>query len=106
MLIATAVVVIGCVAASLTWGLVRWDQIVLWAVMSGTAVAEGGLWTPAVSEDVRFLIVGGAEVGQGTYRRALLAHLVAPVVAAIALGVSLRLERRSPTVIADEATSA
>lgn len=98
MLLATAVVVIGCVVASLTWGLVRWDQIALWSVMSGEFFADGGLWTPAVSDDVRFLLVGGAEVGQGFYRRALIVHLAAPVVAAVALGTSSWLGRRSQPV--------
>ena len=106
MLMATAAVVIGCSAASLTWGLVRWDQIAKWAVVRGDLLAEGGLWKPAVSDEVRFLIVGGAEVGQGTYRRALLVHLAAPVVAALTLGVSLWLGRRSPAHGTDEPTSA
>lgn len=95
MLLATAVAVVGCVAASLTWGLVRWDQVALWSVMSGEFFADGGLWTPAVSDDVRFLVVGGTEVGQGFYRRALIVHLAAPVVAAVALGTSWWLGRRS-----------
>ena len=97
MLAATAVVVIGCVVASSTWGLVRWDQLALWSVMSGDLFADGGLWEPAVSDDVRFLIVGGAEVGQGTYRRTLLVHLAAPVVALCALGVSFLLGRTRGT---------
>ena len=97
MLTATAVVVVACVVASATWGLVRWGQIALWSVMSGQHFADGGLWEPAVSDDVRFLIVGGAEVGQGSYRRWLLVHLAAPVVAAVALGVSIWLGRaRAP----------
>jgi hypothetical protein len=95
MLVATGIAVIGCVAASLTWGLVRWDQIALWTVMSGEFFAAGGLWRPAVSDDVRFLIIGGAEVGQDAYRRALIVHLAAPIVAVVALGTSSWLGRRS-----------
>lgn len=106
MLLGAAVVVIGCVVTSLTWGLVRWDQIAMWSVMSGEFLADGGLWKPAVSDDVRFLVVGGAEVGQATYRRALLIHLATPVVAAIALAASVWLRRRSPARQPDEPTSA
>lgn len=94
MLLATAVAVIGCGVASLTWGLVRWDQIALWSVTTGAFLGDGGLWKPAVSDEVRFLIIGGTEVGQAIYRRWLLVHLAAPVVAAIALGASVWLGRR------------
>jgi hypothetical protein len=94
MLLATAVAVIGCGMAALTWGLIRWDQVALWSVRSGDVLGDGGLWKPAVSDEVRFIIIGDTEFGQASYRRWLLVHLASPVVAATALGASVWLGRR------------
>lgn len=99
-LVAAAVAVVGSIVASLTWGLVRWDQVALWAVTVGESFS--GLWKPAVSDDVRFLIIGGAEVGQSTYLRALVIHLGAPVVAAVALLAAEWIGRDRPARAADE----
>lgn len=94
MLVTSALTVIGCVAAWWTWGLVRWDQIAVWTVTTGEPVVDPGLWPPAVSDEVRFLIAGRSEMGQDAYFRALLVHLLAPVVAAGALCASWRMGRR------------
>ena len=66
-------------AASLTWYLVEWDQLALWAVTTGGDFE--GLWVAGHSDEVRFVLVGGSEVSPATYSRWLLVHLFAPVVA-------------------------
>ena len=76
--VAALVTLLLCLAASLTWYLVEWDQLALWAVTAGTDVS--GLWA-ARSDEVRFVLVGGAEVAPDAYARWLLVHLGAPVVA-------------------------
>jgi len=68
-----------CLAASLTWYLVEWDQLALRAVTAGTDLR--GLWAAGFSEDVRFVLVGGVEVDPDTYARWLLVHLAAPALA-------------------------
>jgi hypothetical protein len=68
-------------AASLSWYLVEWDQVALWAVTTGEDVE--GLWEAGYSDQVRFVIVGGTEVSTATYSRWLLVHLFAPVAALV-----------------------
>ena len=46
-----------------------------------------GFWRPAVSDQVRFLIVDGAEVGQTTYLLVVIVHMVSPVIALCLVGV-------------------
>ena len=65
--------------ATLSWYLVRWDQLALWAVTTGSDLR--GLWPAGFSDEVRFVLVGGAEVDTGTYARWLLVHLAAPLLA-------------------------
>lgn len=91
VMVGAAVAVLASLAAGLSWGLVGWDQLALWAVMASPI--SRGLWAPAFDEHVRFLLVGGAEVAQGRYRRALLVHLGAPVVALTSLAISTWLSR-------------
>ena len=89
---ATAITVASCAVASYSWFLVRWDQIALRSVTVGENHA--GLWKAATLDDVRFLLVGGTEVSQRSYLVALLVHLAAPVVAALALAVSVLWAKR------------
>ena len=89
--ITTAVVALATtVVASLTWGLVRYEQIALSSVTVGEDLARRGLWWTAFHGDVRFVLVGGAEVSQTTYARWLVVHLLSPLVALVALGASWR----------------
>jgi len=71
--------------------LLPWDHLALWAVEAG--VGYRGyliLW----SDDVRFLLSGGVEIGVGTMQRWLIAHaVVIPVIAAIVVAAGRR--RRS-----------
>jgi hypothetical protein len=93
VMVAAGVAVVGCLVASASWGLVRWDQLALWAV-GGPPSDHRGLWGPAFSDEVRFVIVRGAEVEQSTYRLRLLVHVIAPVLAAAALIVAVRARRQ------------
>src|SRR6478752_7763218 len=79
---ANATAVIGVAAALWSWGRVRWDQVALRSVTTGNSFK--GLWRPAVSNDLLFLVVGGREVGQHAYLVSVLVHVVAPLVAALA----------------------
>jgi hypothetical protein len=86
--IAVVVSGVGAAAAGLaiwTRPLVRWDQLALEAVTVGTNVS--GYWYAAFDHGVRFVLVGPNEVTQRDYAPVLIAHLAAPAVAAIALGV-------------------
>ncbi len=94
VMVGAVVAVLAATVAGLSWGLVRWDQLALWEVMAAPVGLSRGLWAPAFDGRVRFLLVGGAEVGQGTYRRALLVHLGAPVVAIVAIATSAWMSRR------------
>jgi quinol-cytochrome oxidoreductase complex cytochrome b subunit len=77
-----------------TWPLVRWDQVGLWAVTVGTNFA--GLWKPAMSDQVRFVLINGSEVSPHTYLAALLIHLAAPVLALLCIAVSAFAARHRP----------
>ncbi|MBN2624624.1 MAG: hypothetical protein JXA83_14695 [Acidimicrobiales bacterium] len=71
------------VAGSFTGQLIAWDLLGL------TAVTVGGTYQGVIdplTEDIRFLIVGDAEVAPGTYMLWLGVHLVVLPVAAGALG--------------------
>ncbi|MBK5222524.1 MAG: hypothetical protein JJE52_06560 [Acidimicrobiia bacterium] len=85
-LFAGVVAAAGVVVASMTWGLVAWDQIAFWAVTVGTDV--WGLWFAAFSDEVRFVLVAGAEVAPATLARWLIVHMASSVVAVVAIVVS------------------
>lgn len=80
---AVVVTVVMSVVTVITRPLVEWDQLALSSVTVGSDV--DGYWTAAFGGDVRFVLIGNTEVSQGAYRSVLLAHLAAPVVAALAL---------------------
>lgn len=73
---------------SLTWDLVRFDQIALRSVTVGVDLSQRGLWWPAFDPDVLFVFVRGREVSRATYARWLLVHLFAPMAAVVALVIS------------------
>jgi quinol-cytochrome oxidoreductase complex cytochrome b subunit len=70
---------------SFTGYLLPWDQLALWAVTVGTNMAGS---TPFVGDWVRFLLIGGYEVGQNTLLRFYTLHvIVLPLVAAVLIAV-------------------
>jgi len=78
-----------------TRALVQWDQLALWAVAVGGGIS--GYWA-ALDDGVRFVLVGGVEVGRGAYGIALAAHLLAHVVgvgAAVGALVAWTSDRRA-----------
>jgi hypothetical protein len=105
VMVAAIVAVLATLVAGRSWGLVRWDQLALWDVTAAPVGLSRGLWAPAFDERVRFLLIAGAEVGQETYRRALLVHLGAPVVALIAIAISMWLGRPARRGLGDDASA-
>jgi hypothetical protein len=89
---ATAVATAAAAVGIVTRDMVTFDQIALTSVRVGEGIS--GYWFAAFDDDVAFLLVDGAEVGQGAYARALVVHLVAPVLAGAALAVAVSSVRR------------
>ncbi len=70
---------------SFTGYLLPWDQLAFWAITVGSNIAA---YMPVIGEYVRFLLLGGNEVGQMALLRFYVLHIaVLPIVAAILLGV-------------------
>ncbi len=70
---------------SFTGYLLPWDQLAFWAVTVGSNIAG---YMPGIGEKVRFLLLGGNEVGQMALLRFYVLHVVAlPLVAVVLLGV-------------------
>ena len=83
-------------AASFTGFLLPWDQLGLWAVTVGTNMKG---FRPIVehAEQIRFAIIGGAEVRPGTVARWLALHVVITLAAAAVAVLGLtQLARRPP----------
>ncbi len=92
-------VILLTVTLLLSWTgyLLPWDQLALWAITVGTKMAEAtpfvgnaGPWGPqlgfTISNDIRFLLIGGTVVGQNALLRFYVLHCVAlPVI--ITLGM-------------------
>ena len=70
---------------SFTGYLLPWDQLAFWAVTVGSNIAA---YMPWIGDNVRFLILGGNEVGQMALLRFYVLHVaLLPLVAAILLAV-------------------
>ncbi len=66
---------------SFTGYLLPWDQLSIWAVTVGTNMAGA---TPLLGDQVRFMLVGGFEIGENTLIRWYVLHVIAlPLVAAL-----------------------
>jgi quinol-cytochrome oxidoreductase complex cytochrome b subunit len=66
---------------SFTGYLLPWDDLALWAVTVGTNMIGA---TPLIGEQLRFLAIGGQEVGQNALIRFYTLHVVGlPLVAAV-----------------------
>ncbi|CAN5135214.1 hypothetical protein BH24ACT1_BH24ACT1_08280 [soil metagenome] len=63
------------IALAYTGLLLPWDQVALWAVTVGTNYQ--GMLSAAFSDDVRFVLIRGVEISQGTLRLWFLVHAVA-----------------------------
>lgn len=83
VLVVGAAAVLGSVAPILTRPLVQWQQLGLREVMVGTELE--GYRAAAFDDQVRFVLVDGAEVSPGEYVTVLVGHLAAPLVAVAAL---------------------
>jgi len=59
---------------SFTGYLLPWDQLAFWAVTVGTNIAKE---VPVVGESVRFVLLGGTEIGQSALVRFYVLHVVA-----------------------------
>jgi quinol-cytochrome oxidoreductase complex cytochrome b subunit len=70
---------------SFTGYLLPWDQLAIWAVTVGTNMAGA---TPLIGDQVRFLLIGGYEIGDNTLIRWYVLHVIAlPLVTALFLTV-------------------
>lgn len=70
---------------SYTGYLLPWDQLAFWAVTVGTRMAEAA---PLVGERLRFLLLGGPDIGENALLRFYVLHCVAlPLAAAVGISV-------------------
>ena len=70
---------------SFTGYLLPWDQLAIWAVTVGTNMAGA---TPLIGDQVRFLLIGGYEIGDNTLILWYVLHVIAlPLVTALFLTV-------------------
>ncbi len=83
--------VVGVVLFFLTLGLsftgylLPWDQLAFWAITVGTNIVS---YLPVVGKQLRFLLLGGNDVGQEALIRFYVLHIaILPVLALIVLGV-------------------
>ena len=75
-------------AAAITGQLLPWDQLALFAVTVGTDIS--GVLDP-FGDHIRLVLIGGAEVSNGAYQRAVVVHLgVLPVVLVVSGAVLAR----------------
>jgi quinol-cytochrome oxidoreductase complex cytochrome b subunit len=64
-------------ALSFTGYLLPWDQLAFWAITVGTSIVA---YAPVVGEPLRFLLLGGHEIGQAALLRFYVLHcLVLPI---------------------------
>jgi quinol-cytochrome oxidoreductase complex cytochrome b subunit len=76
-------------AASFTGYLLPWDQLAFWAITVGTSVAS---YAPGAGDIMKFMLLGGPEVGQESLTRFYSLHVMI-VPAAILLLISLHMWR-------------
>ncbi len=70
---------------SFTGYLLPWDQLAFWAITVGTQLAY---YAPVVGPQIRFLLIGGFEVGQNGLLRFYTLHVIfLPLVAAFLMAV-------------------
>ncbi len=80
------------IALSFTGYLLPWDQLAYWAITVGTSIAS---YAPLIGEKIRFLMLGGNQVGQQALLRFYVLHVaLLPVVATVLIAVHLYRVRR------------
>jgi cytochrome b-561 len=67
------VLLLATLLLSFTGYLLPWDQLAFWAVTVGTNIAREA---PLVGKSLRFLLIGGSDVGQTTLLRFYVLHVV------------------------------
>lgn len=82
--------------ASFTGYLLPWDQLALWAVTVGTDMRG---YTPMFDDRVRFVLLGGKELGKSTLLRWVFIHmlLLGPAALALAIIAWRRLRTNAPS---------
>jgi quinol-cytochrome oxidoreductase complex cytochrome b subunit len=72
-------------ALSFTGYLLPWDQLAFWAITVGTSIVA---YAPVVGQPLRFLLLGGHEIGQAALLRFYVLHcLVLPLAMAFLVGL-------------------
>lgn len=75
------------VALSFTGYLLPWDQLAFWAITVGTSIAA---YAPVFGEKLKFVLLGGHEVGQAALIRFYVLHvIVLPGIAAFLVAIHL-----------------
>jgi len=70
---------------SFTGYLLPWDQLAFWAITVGTAIAG---YAPFIGKEIRFLLVGDANIGQEALLRFYVLHVaVLPAIATLLIAV-------------------
>lgn len=78
---------VATVLLSYTGYLLPWDQLAFWAVTVGTKMAEAA---PVVGEKLRFLLLGGTEIGENALIRFYVLHCLAlPLLAFFGIAVHI-----------------
>lgn len=73
------------IGLSFTGYLLPWDQLAFWAITVGSSMAS---YAPVIGEQIRYLLIGGNVIGQGTLIRFYVLHcfvLPAGMIAALAI---------------------
>ncbi len=85
------------IALAYTGFLIAWDQLALWAV--SPAGFPDGMWAAAFDDSVRFVLIGGTEISQGTLRLWFIVH--GAVLAVIFSATLATVIRAGPRRLAD-----
>jgi quinol-cytochrome oxidoreductase complex cytochrome b subunit len=72
---------------SFTGYLLPWDQLAMWSVTVGTTMRG---YMPLMGHQVRFVLLGGNEIGTGTLMRWMFIHMAVGLGALIVAGFAWR----------------
>ncbi|MEW6128595.1 MAG: cytochrome b N-terminal domain-containing protein [Acidobacteriota bacterium] len=90
--------------ASFTGYLLPWDQLAFWAITVGTSIAA---YAPVIGNDLKFLLLGDATVGQEALLRFYVLHVaVLPVLITLLVSVHFWRIRKDGGLSRPEATDA
>ena len=93
-LVASLVATVSALLTIATRPLVEWDQLALHSITLGTTLS--GYRFAAFRDEVKFVLVRGAEVSQGRYATVLVVHLAAPIIGTLALVLAGAAITRAP----------